>query len=310
MTSKRMLTLVSLVVLLSIVVTGCSTPTPTPVPPTNTPVPATKAPAPTNTPVPPTATAVPPTKAPVPTNTPVPPTATTAPKPTPFALKVGTDATFKPMEYKDEKTGAIIGFDVDLVNALCVEIGCTATFENITFDGIFVALGAKKFDIVASSVTINDERKKTYLFSDPYINAGQILAVRADEKVITSIDTITKTSRIGVQLGTTGEEQGKKIALKVGATVKSYDDITLAFADLAAGRLDVVVNDSPITADYIASNPAAKLKTVGKVFTEEFYGICLRQDSAALQGQINAALKKITASGKMTELMKKWGLAQ
>ncbi len=307
MTSKRMLTIVSLVVLLSLVITGCSTPTPTPVPPTNTPVPPTKAPVvATATPVPPTA--VPPTKPPAPTNTPVPPTPTV--KPTPFALKVGTDATFKPMEYKDEKTGAIIGFDVDLMNAICAEIGCTATFENITFDGIFVALGAKKFDAVASSVTINDERKKTYLFSDPYINAGQILAVRADEKVITSIDTITKTSRIGVQLGTTGEEQGKKIALKVGATVKSYDDITLAFADLAAGRLDVVVNDSPITADYIASNPAAKLKTVGKVFTEEFYGIVFRQEQTALQGQVNAALKKLTASGKMTELMKKWGLSQ
>jgi polar amino acid transport system substrate-binding protein len=306
-----MLTLVSLVVLLSLVVTGCSTPTPTPVPPTNTPVPATKAPVPpTNTAVPPTAvppTAVPPTAVP-PTNTPVPPTPTV--KPTPFALKVGTDATFKPMEYKDEKTGAIIGFDVDMFNAICAEIGCTATYENITFDGIFVALGAKKFDVVVSSVTINDERKKTYLFSDPYINAGQILAVRVDEKVITGTETITKTSRIGVQLGTTGEEQGKKFGLKVGATVKSYDDITLAFADLAAGRLDVVINDSPITADYIASNPAAKLKTVGKVFTEEFYGICLRQDSAALQAQINAALKKITASGKVTELMKKWGLTQ
>ena len=159
-------------------------------------------------------------------------------------------------------------------------------------------------------MTITDERKKQYLFSDPYINAGQIVAVRADEKVIQGPDTIGKDHKIGVQLGTTGEEQGKKIAQKVGATVKSYDDITLAFADLAAGRLDAVINDSPITADYIASNPNAKLKTVGKVFTEEYYGICLRQDSTDLQAKINAALKKLKDSGKMTELMKKWGLAQ
>ena len=76
-----------------------------------------------------------------PTATAVPPTPTV--KPTPFAVKVGTDATFKPMEYKDEKTGAIIGFDVDLFNAICVEMGCTATYENITFDGIFIALRPK-----------------------------------------------------------------------------------------------------------------------------------------------------------------------
>jgi polar amino acid transport system substrate-binding protein len=294
-------------VLIAVVVTACGTPTPapTPVPPTKAPVAATAVPP---TAVPPTAvppTAVP-TKAPVaPT---VAPTAVPTVKPTPFPIKVGTDATFKPMEYKDEKTGAIIGFDVDMFNAICAELGCTATFENVAFDGILVGLGAKKYDVVVSSVTVTDGRKKEYLFSDPYINAGQIVAVRADEKVILGAETITKTSRIGVQLGTTGEEEGKKISQKVGASVKSYDDITLAFADLAANRLDCVINDSPITADYIASNPNAKLKTVGKVFTEEYYGIVFRQADTALQTQVNAALKKITASGKLTELMKKWGL--
>jgi ABC-type amino acid transport substrate-binding protein len=319
MTDKRLYLVLSLMVLVSVVATGCGatpTPTATPVPPTKAPVVPTAVP-PTAVPptvVPPTAvppTAVPPTATKPPaTATPVPPTATAAPKPTPFPLKVGTDATFKPMEFKDEKTGAIIGFDVDLVNAVCAEIGCTATFENINFDGIFIALGAKKFDVVASAVTITDERQKQYLFSDPYINAGQILAVRSADKVITSTDAITKANKIGVQLGTTGEEQAQKICQKVGCTVKSYDDITLAFTDLAASRVDAVINDSPITADYIASNPTANLKTVGKVFTDENYGIVLRQDSADLQGKINAALKKIKDSGKLTEIIKKWGLVQ
>jgi polar amino acid transport system substrate-binding protein len=256
----------------------------------------------------PTKAPVPPTVAPtaVPTAA---PTAVPTVKPTPFPIKVGTDATFKPMEYKDEKSGAIIGFDVDMFNAICADLGCTATFENVNFDGILIGLAAKKYDVVVSSVTVTDGRKKEYLFSDPYINAGQIVAVRADEKVILGPETITKTSRIGVQLGTTGEEEAKKIGQKTGASVKSYDDITLAFADLAANRLDAVINDSPITADYIASNPDAKLKTVGKVFTEEYYGIVFRQADTALQTRINASLKKIKDSGKLTELMKKWGLA-
>ena len=240
MVGKRLSLILSLLVLIAVVVSACSTPTPTP-----TPVPPTKAPA-APTAVPPTAvpaTAVPPTKAPVPPTavpptavppTAVPPTAVPTVKPTPFPIKVGTDATFKPMEYKDEKTGAIIGFDVDMFNAICADMGCTATYENVNFDGILIGLGAKKYDVVVSSVTINESRKKEYLFSDPYVNAGQIVAVRADEKVILGPETITKTSRIGVQLGTTGEEEAKKIGLKVGASVKSYDDITLAFADLAA----------------------------------------------------------------------------
>lgn len=284
------------VIITTLILSACGatpTPTPTPVPPTPTKVP------PTATPLPPTPTKVPPTA------TPVPPT----PTPTPFPIKVGTDATFKPMEFVDEKTKAIVGFDVDMFDAICKEIGCKATYENINFDGIFAALLAKKFDVVVSSVTITDERKKQMAFSDPYINAGQIVAVRGDEKEITGPDTIGKGKKIGCQLGTTGEIESKKIAAKTGAEVKSYDDITLAFADLAAGRVDAVINDSPITADYIASNPQAKLKTVGKVFTEEYYGIAVRPEDKALLEKINAALKKLKDSGKLTELMKKWGLA-
>jgi glutamine transport system substrate-binding protein len=304
MTSKRLSVLLSLLVLIAVVVTACGTPTPapTPVPPTKAPVAATAVPP---TAVPPTAV---PTKAPVaPT---VAPTAAPTVKPTPFPIKVGTDATFKPMEYKDEKTGAIIGFDVDLFNAICAEIGCTATYENMTFDGLLQAVLSKKYDLSISSWTITDERKKQVNFSDPYLTTGLAVAVRGDEKVIQGPDTITKTSRIGVQLGTTGEEEGKKICQKVGCTVKSYDDITLALADLAANRADAVINDGPVTADYIISNPTAKLRMVGKLLTNEDYGILLRKEDTALQGNINAALKKIKDSGKLTELMKKWGLAQ
>ena len=302
MTSKRIYLVLSLLVLVSMMVTACApAPTPTPVPPT--PVPPTKAPAPTA--VPPTA--VPPTPVP-PTATPLPPTAT--PKPTPFAVKVGTDATFKPMEYKDEKTGAIIGFDVDLLNAICAELGCTATYENMTFDGLRQAGLAKKYDLSISSWTITDERTKQVAFSDPYLTTGLAVAVRGDEKVIVGPETISKTHKIGVQLATTGAEEGNKIAQKVGATVKSYDDITLALADLAAGRVDVVINDGPVTADYIISNPNAKLKMVGKLLTTEDYGILVRKEDTALLTKINAALKKLKDGGKMTELMKKWGLAQ
>jgi len=111
-------------------------------------------------------------------------------------------------------------------------------------------------------------------------------------------------------LGTTGEEQAKKIAQKSGAEVKSYDDVTLAFADLTAGRLDAVIYDFPVTADYIAATPNARLKTAGKVFTEEYYGLVFRQDQQALVEKVNAALQKLKDSGQLAELQKKWGLAQ
>jgi ABC-type amino acid transport substrate-binding protein len=281
--------LATLVVLILVVVAGlilaaCSpTPNPTPLPPTATPVSQ------------PTATLALPTP---------------TPKPTPFPLKVGTDATFKPMEYMDERTGQIVGLDIDLFNAIAQEIGARATYENIALDGLFTALSARQLDVVASSVIITAERQKQYLFSDPYLLAGQIVAVRADEKAITGPDTIGRGKKIGVQLGTTGEEQARKIAQKSGSEVRSYDDATLAFADLTAGRLDAVIYDFPAVADYIASNPNAKLKTVGKVFTEEYYGFVFRQDQKDLVEKVNAALQKLKDSGQLAELQKKWGLAQ
>jgi len=269
-----------ILVVAGLILTACSTP-------------------PTLTPVPPTATPLP-----TPTVTTVPPTAT----PPLFSLSVGTDATFKPMEYRDEKSGQIVGFDIDLCNAIAREIGAQATYTNIAFDGLFTALSNKRLDAVASAVTITAERQKQYLFSDPYLLAGQIVTVRNDEQNITGPDTIGRGKKIGVQLGTTGEEQAKKIAQKSGAEVKSYDDVTLAFADLTAGRLDAVIYDFPGTADYIASNPNARLKTAGKVFTEEYYGFVFRQDQQALAEKVNAALQKLKDSGQLADLQKKWGL--
>ncbi len=258
-------------------------------------------PTPTATPVPPTAT-----PASTPTATPAPPTP--LPRPTAFPLTIGTDATFKPMEYKDERSGQIVGFDVDLCNAIAREIGAQVTYANIAFDGLFTALSSKRLDAVASAVIITAERQKQYLFSDPYLLAGQIVTVRTDEKAITGPDTIGKGKKIGVQLGTMGEEQARKIAQKSGAEVKIYDDVTMAFADLTAGRLDAVLYDFPAVADYIASNPNAKLKTAGKVFTEEYYGFVFRPEQQALAAKVNAALQKLKDSGQLAELQKKWGL--
>jgi len=271
-----------ILVVAGLILGACSTtPTATPVPPTATPLPT------------PTATAVPPTP---------------LPKPTTFPLTIGTDATFKPMEYKDERNGQIVGFDIDLCNAIAREIGAQVTYANIAFDGLLTALKAERIDLVASAVIITPERQKQYLFSDPYLLAGQIVTVRTDEKAITGPDTIGRGKKIGVQLGTSGEEQARKIAQKSGADTKSYDDVTLAFADLTAGRLDAVIYDFPVTADYIASNPNARLKTAGKIFTEEYYGLVFRQDQRDLVEKVNAALQKLKDSGQLAELQKKWGL--
>ncbi len=125
------------------------------------------------------------------------------------------------------------------------------------------------------------------LFSDPYFAAGQIVTVRKDNTSITGKDTLT--GNVGAQLGTTGAMEVEKIKT---ATLKTYDDIGLAFQDLMNGQINAVVCDNPVALGYVGKNPD-KLKTVGGIFTDENYGIAVAKGKTDLLAKINAGIKAI-----------------
>ena len=102
----------------------------------------------------------------------------------PSKIIIASDATFPPMEMVDENK-AIVGFDVDLMNAAAKAGGFAVEFKNTAWDGIFAGLDAGKYDAVMSSVTITDDRKKTMDFSVPYINAGQVVVVKSEVNNVT-----------------------------------------------------------------------------------------------------------------------------
>jgi len=127
----------------------------------------------------------------------------------PTKITIASDATFPPMELVDTNKN-IVGFDVDLMNAAATAGGFTIEFKNTAWDGIFAGLDNGKYDAVMSSVTITDERKKTMDFSMPYINAGQILTVRADLNGVTTLADL-KGKTVGAQIGTTGAFEIDKV---------------------------------------------------------------------------------------------------
>ncbi len=214
---------------------------------------------------------------------------------------VGTNAEFRPMEYVD-KDNKIVGFDVDLMNALAKRANFTPKYVNTKWDGIFVALANGEFDAVVSSVTITDERKKVVNFTDPYFNAGQIVAVSKDNTTIKGAADLSG-HKVGVQLGTTGDIATSKIK---GVTVKRYDEITLAFQALKNGDVDAVVNDAPVSADIIKANPELNAKLVGKPFTSELYGIAVNKKKTDLLKALNAALKAVKDDGTYNKIYTKW----
>jgi polar amino acid transport system substrate-binding protein len=217
-------------------------------------------------------------------------------------VRVGTNAEYQPFEFVDEN-GDIVGFDVDIINAIAERAGFTPEFVNTKWDGIFVALANGEFDLVASAVTITEERQQTIDFSDPYFNAGQAIAVRADNTEITGPDSLTEGVRVGVQLGTTGDIW---LTDNTGADVQRFDENPLAVQALAAGDLDAVVADAPTLADILRQNPEMNLKIVGEPFTEELYGIGIRKGQDDLKASINEALAALRDDGTYDEIYNKW----
>jgi branched-chain amino acid transport system substrate-binding protein len=229
---------------------------------------------------------------------------TQAPKAAAVKVVIATDASFPPMEFVDANK-QIVGFDIDMMNAIAKVMGFEVEYKNTAWDGIFAGLESGDYDAVLSAVTITDEKKAVYDFSDPYINAGQAVIVRADETTIKSHQDLPgKTA--GAQIGTTGAYAVQNIQ---GATLKEYDTIDLALLDLVSGNLDAVVVDTPVAADYaLASNQfKGKLKIVGEPFTDEWYGVVVRKgEQADFIAAFNEGLKKIKADGTFDQIFAKW----
>jgi polar amino acid transport system substrate-binding protein len=218
-----------------------------------------------------------------------------------MTVRVATDATWPPFESVDESTKEIVGFDVDLMNAIAEEANLQVEYNNVPWDSLLAGMAQCQYDAAISAMTITPERAEQFAFSDPYFAAGQIVTVRADNTDIQSKDTLSGKT-IGVQLGTTGDIQAQEID---GATVKTYDDIGLAFQDLINGQVDAVIADNPLALGYVGQN-SDTLKTVGEVFTDESYGIAVCKDNTELVERINQGLAAVQASGTLDELTQKW----
>jgi polar amino acid transport system substrate-binding protein len=208
---------------------------------------------------------------------------------------VGTDAAYAPFESQNEK-GEIVGFDIDIVRAAAAKAGIEVKFVNTPWEGIFNALKQGDRDLLVSSITITDERKASMDFSDPYFDAHQLIAVKADSKVARFEDL--KSLKVGVQTGTTGDEAVSKLQGKTSADIKRFESTPLALKELEAGGIDAVVADNGVVVNYVKNNAGSKFKTVDDpAFVPERYGIAVRKGDAELLAKLNRGLAAIRADG-------------
>ena len=238
---------------------------------------------------------------------PAPTPAAAAPAAAPAPAKVyvvGTDAAYAPFESQNQK-GEIVGLTIDVVNAVAKKAGIEVKFVNTPWEGIFNALAQGDRDMIASSVTITDERKQTMAFTEPYFDAVQLIAVKADSKIASFADL--KKRKVGVQTGTTGDEAVTKLMGKTSTLIKRYESTPLALKELEAGGVDAVVADNGVVVNYVTNNAGAKFKTVSdKAFAPEQYGFAVKKGNAELLGKLNSGLAAIKADGSYAAIYAKY----
>jgi polar amino acid transport system substrate-binding protein len=229
--------------------------------------------------------------------------AAAAPQAEKVKLVIASDATWPPMEFLDENKN-IVGFGPDMLAAIAEATGTEIEIKNTAWDGIFAGLEAGSYNAISSSVTITEERKLKYDFSEPYTNAGQVLVIQNTTTGVTTIEDL-KGKSVGAQIGTTGAIE---IAKYPDVKLASYDEVGLAFEDLALGRIAGVVADSPISANFALQNEKfkGKLMITGKPFTDEWLALVVKKGDTKTLEILNDGLAKIKASGKLDEIAKKW----
>lgn len=215
-------------------------------------------------------------------------------------LVIGTDATYPPMEFQDEK-GNLVGFDIDLGNRIAKELGVTPHFKVLPWDDVFAALEDGDVDIIMSSVTITDERKEKYDFSAPYFNAGQVLITKKENKA--AIDsTQLQGKKIGVQKETTSEKEAARYTSD--ELVIRYTDYIEAAASLSAGLIDTVMIDLTGAKGVVDKNP--DLVIASDPLTNEHYGVVIKKGDTETQTKINDALSSLRERGILDNIKQQW----
>lgn len=221
-------------------------------------------------------------------------------------VRIGTEGAYPPFNFVDTD-GQLKGFDVDIAMALCDKMKVTCTLVAQDWDGIIPALVAGKFDAIVASMTITEERAKTVDFTDPYYRTPLALIGPKDAAEDVSPASLSGKT-IGAQSSTTQAQYAEENYEPAGATLKLYPTQDEANLDLAAGRLDAIVGDKFVIADWVKNGGGKDCcKLLGDApNTTSDTGIAVRQEDDDLREMINAAIKGIREDGTYDKIRAKY----
>ena len=219
-------------------------------------------------------------------------------------LVIGLDDQFPPMGFRDE-TNQLVGFDIELAQAVCDRLGIEAVPTPIDWTTKEFELNGGKVDVLWNGLTITEERQDAMLMSPAYIANAQVIVVRSDSGIATLSDLAGKT--VALQEGSSADEAyaGCPAAGTEKELVKAPENITL-FSDLKIGRIDAVVIDKVFGDYYIAENGEGLLTILEEQLADEEYGIAFRKDNQQLADLILTTLDQLVQDGTAAQISQRW----
>lgn len=224
-------------------------------------------------------------------------------------ITIGLDDTFVPMEFRD-KNGKLIGFDVDLANAVFKTMGITVKWQPIDWSMKETELNTGNIDAIWNGYTKTAAREKQVAFSETYHNATQVLVTLKKNNINHFTDMKDKV--LGDQTASSGDEGFSKYPKVLKQYVKDqkvvgYDTFDKAFNDLNAGRIDGLLIDEDYARYYVAHQPNPKnyTITVGD-FPVDQTGVGFRKSDNGLRRAVNKTLAAFKTDGRMNEIEDKW----
>jgi cystine transport system substrate-binding protein len=216
-------------------------------------------------------------------------------------LTVATEGTYRPFTFHEGGSGALTGYDVEVMQAVGDELGVDVKFEETQWDAIFAGLDAGRFDAIANQVSITDEREAAYDFSTPYtVSPGVIVVKDGDDSISSVADLEGKTTAQSLT------SNWYALAEDNGAQVQAVEGWAQAVTLLQQGRVDATVNDELTFLDYENTEGDTGLAIAATTDDEARNAFAFRTGSDSLIKAVDRALEKLRADGTLAEISKKY----
>ncbi|SMD05268.1 transporter substrate-binding domain-containing protein [Sporomusa malonica] len=211
---------------------------------------------------------------------------------------------YRPFVYLDEKTNQLIGYDIDLANALAKEMGATLEVKVLQFTSLVPALQNNQADIAIAAMYITKDRKEQIDFSRPYVTTDMVLVVRNNDLSIQNIRDLNG-KMVGVKTGATSEKVAQSLKEKgIQIIIKSYRESSEYLEDLEKGRLDAVINDRLHQNEYDKHHDSMDI--IGEPLMTADLGVAIKKGDKKMLDFINKTIDNMDKSGFSTTLQHKW----